>query len=116
MEKSFNNIGDESMGFVIEVKENMFMDIKNICLDEKARSLFKVEHVLYLMILNMNKTNRIHIDRDFQDFVSDNVSISRAYLFKILKALTGSKMLERGEKRGWYKLNNIKKSLIQRKR
>jgi hypothetical protein len=114
MERGFNNVSDDSKGFVIEIKDNTFMDIKNICLSEKARTLFKAEHILYLMILNMNRTNRIFIDEEFRSFVLGNVNVSRGSMFKIIKRFTESKMITKLEKRGWYRLNHVKTSIIKR--
>lgn len=110
MGKSFNNANESSSGFVIQIHPNTYMDVKQIVLNEKARKLFKVHHILYLMILNMSKTNKINAEISFQEFVAENVDISRAYFYKCLKAMIDSGMITKLDKRGWYKVNHIKKN------
>lgn len=97
------------MGFVIKMNDSgVFMDVRALVLHLKKDKLFLVQHVHYLMILNMTATYKSLMDAEFQDFIIEETGISRAYLFKVLKAMVSSELLERLPKRGWYKLKGIK--------
>lgn len=113
MAKSFNNLSETSAGFVMLVNESgIYMDVKYILLNVKSRKMFRMEHMLYLMVINSNKTNRINIGATFQAFVIENASISRAFFYKVLQAMVKSGMVSKLDKRGWYRINFIKKELI----
>lgn len=106
----YKNATQDSMEFVIQINENgVMMDVKQIVLHEKARDLFKFQHVWYLMILNMNRSSQILIDKNFQCFLLENVKISRAHFYKIISSMLESKLLKKEDKRGWYKLLTIKR-------
>lgn len=110
MDRVFKNATADSIDFVLQINENgVMMDVKQIVLHEKARDMFKFQHVWYLMILNMNRSNLLFIDKNFQAFLLENVKVSRAHFYKIISAMLESRLLEKGDKRGWYKLLTIKR-------
>ena len=115
MSKTYNNLNEQSTGFVMCINEQgVMMDVKQVLLNHEGRQkMFKWHHVLYLMIINASAGKKIQLDADFVNFLVLNTFASRASLFKYVKVLTDSGFLTKLEKRGWYKINNIEKQIIE---
>lgn len=106
--QSYNSPNQDSPRFTIQVTDSgVMMDVKNIVLLTNTVKLFPVEHVLYYLIINMNKSNRVLIDKEFQEFITQNIKISRAFFYKILAAMKECEMIGSEKKRGWYKIKGI---------
>lgn len=109
MATNFNIPCETSMGFVVKVNDNdVWMDVKNISLSEGASRLFKPQKVHYLMILNMTSGHKILLNKEFQEFLTKEAKVSRAFLFKLLKVFLEYGIVSKEPKRGWYKLNGLR--------
>lgn len=108
--KSFNGISETSVEFSMQVNENTFLDIKQILtLGEQAvarQKMFRLEFILYVFVMNMDKYNKFELSKDFVEFTLEQTKASRAYLFKAIKIMCEAKMLEK-LKRGWYRVKCV---------
>jgi len=105
----FNKLSETSPNFLIGFEGDVWMDVKQALLwGDGIKKMFKEHYFLYLIIINMSKTNRIRIDRSFMAFVMAETGFSRAYIYKCVANMLSKEMLSKQPIRGWYKVNKIK--------